>query len=90
MGKVVSMKKLMEKLEKQKYSAENPADCPFCGTFDCELIEQTEFIRDNYVETFAVECKICTARGPFSEDIKKAWELWNKRKLFHPLAPQEH
>lgn len=84
------MKKLMETLEKKRFSPENPADCPFCGTFDCQMSEETVFIHDEYREFFMVECKICNARGPFSEDEKKAWELWNKRKLFHPLAPQEH
>lgn len=83
------MKDLISKLKKD-FTAENPADCPFCGAFDCQMIEQTEFVHDNYTESFAVECNICNGRGPFSESEKLAWELWNKRKLFHPLAPQEH
>lgn len=69
---------------------EHPSDCPFCGSYDCEMIEETQVIHNEYVEYYVVGCKVCECRAPIASSEEGAWQLWNKRKNHSPLCPQEH
>ena len=50
--------------------------CPFCGRH-----EQRMFSDGTWKQ---VECGYCGARGPTSEDVREAVDLWND--IFYDLA----
>ena len=85
---LLAMQRMME--ISLRGTPENPSDCPFCGAFHCEIIEETQMWWNEAIEFYAVECMICQGRAGFSEIKEKAWELWNHRKNMSPVCPQEH
>jgi Lar family restriction alleviation protein len=92
--KAFSLVELIDSLNKEEekvsHNKDNPADCPFCGSYDSSILEETQVYHNEYVECYVVVCNVCDCRAPMADTEEYAWKLWNERKNHSPLCPQEH
>jgi len=53
--------------------------CPFCGILKGV---HAMIVRAGVATKRRVVCGTCGGGGPYGDDEKQAWELWNRRDVF--------